>query len=78
MTVIILQFSRHDHSNKRSLPTNDVTTLFEDKTGNLWVGTSGGGLSLYDENTQSFTNFTSIKNDDRTLSSADINSIFPG
>ncbi len=67
---------RHDPKNNRSLPTNDVTTLFEDKTGNLWVGTSGGGLSLYDQNSQSFTNFTSIKNDDKTLSSGDINSIF--
>ena len=67
---------RHDPKNKRSLPTNDVTILFEDKTGNLWVGTSGGGLSLYDQNSQSFTNFTSIKKDDRTLSSPDINSIF--
>jgi len=67
---------RHDPKNKRSLPINDITVLFEDKAGNIWVGTSGGGLSLYDKNTESFTTFKSIKNDDRTLSSPDINSIF--
>jgi len=52
---------RHDPKNKRSLPINDITVLFEDKAGNVWVGTSGGGLSLYDKNTESFTNFVSLK-----------------
>jgi len=67
---------RHDPKDSRSLPTNDVTVLFEDKDGNIWVGTSGGGLSLYDPNTESFTTFISAKNDGKTLSSPDINSIF--
>jgi ligand-binding sensor domain-containing protein len=67
---------RHDPKNKRSLPVNDITVLLEDSSGNLWIGTSGGGLSLYDRNSESFTNFASVKDDARTLSSADINSIF--
>ncbi len=35
---------------------NTVLSITEDKTGNLWFGTSGGGVSRYDG--KSFTNFT--------------------
>jgi len=65
---------RHDPNNKHSLPANNMGVLFEDKAGNIWVGSKG--LSLYDRNTESFTNFTSIKNDGKTLSGLDIASIF--
>src|SRR5580698_2800101 len=37
---------RHEPKDKSSLPSNDPGVLFEDKSGNLWVGT-GGGLCLY-------------------------------
>jgi len=67
---------RHDAKNIHSLPTNNVTALFEDKTGHLWVGSSGGGVCLYDRNSDSFTTFSAKKNDDNTLSSGDINTIF--
>jgi len=67
---------RHEAKNMHSLPTNNVTTLFEDKAGRLWVGTSGGGVSLYDRNTDSFTTFSSTRNDSNTLSSGDVNVIF--
>ncbi len=39
-------------------------------------GVGSKGLSLYDRNTESCTNFTSIKNDDKTLSNHDLGSIF--
>lgn len=67
---------RHEPKNKQSLPTNNVTTLFEDKTGRLWVGTSGGGLCLYNRNSDSFTTFIARGKDEQTLSSGDINTIF--
>ncbi|MCS3799547.1 two-component regulator propeller domain-containing protein [Niastella sp. OAS944] len=40
-----------------SLRVNEVLTLCEDKQGNVWVGTSGGGLSLYDRKKDNFTNY---------------------
>src|ERR1700679_2441955 len=67
---------RHEAKNIHSLPTNNVTALFEDKSGRIWVGTSGGGVSLYDRNSDSFTTFSSIRNDSHTLSSGDVNVIF--
>ena len=67
---------RHEPGNKHSLPSNNITIVFEDRAGNIWVGTSGGGVSLYNRNTDSFTTFPINKDDLTTLSSGDINSIF--
>jgi ligand-binding sensor domain-containing protein/serine phosphatase RsbU (regulator of sigma subunit) len=39
------------------LSKNTVFSILEDKSGNLWFGTSGGGVSKYDGN--SFTHYTS-------------------
>lgn len=41
-----------------SLRANEVLALHEDKAGNLWVGTGGGGLSLYDRQKNTFRHFT--------------------
>ena len=30
------------------LPSNDILSLTEDRTGRLWIGTAGGGVALYD------------------------------
>ncbi|MFC1720328.1 two-component regulator propeller domain-containing protein, partial [Pseudomonadota bacterium] len=38
-------------------PAQWVWSLFEDSAGNLWIGTLGGGLLLYDRASDSFTRF---------------------
>jgi PAS domain S-box-containing protein len=35
-------------SDSTSLPNNNVSKVFEDKAGNIWVGTWGGGLCRFD------------------------------
>lgn len=42
-----------------SLQSNEILSIHEDKTGNLWVGTGGGSLSLYDRKKDAFINFPS-------------------
>jgi signal transduction histidine kinase/ligand-binding sensor domain-containing protein/DNA-binding response OmpR family regulator len=42
-----------------SLQANEILSLHEDKKGNLWIGTSGGSLSLYDRRQDCFINFPS-------------------
>lgn len=44
---IILEVERY--TSKDGLSGNALTMLFEDKWGNLWVGTSGGGLNMFRE-----------------------------
>jgi signal transduction histidine kinase/ligand-binding sensor domain-containing protein/DNA-binding response OmpR family regulator len=41
-----------------SLRANEVLALHEDKAGNLWIGTGGGGLSLYNRQKNTFEHFT--------------------
>jgi ligand-binding sensor domain-containing protein/signal transduction histidine kinase len=43
----------------QGLADNRVRSIIEDKTGNLWFGTSGGGVSRYDGKT--FTNFSTAQ-----------------
>ncbi|MBT33781.1 MAG: hypothetical protein CMO01_29300 [Thalassobius sp.] len=35
----------HENWNENSLSYNYVRTLYEDKSGNIWIGTAGGGLN---------------------------------
>ncbi len=48
---------QHDFSDPLSLPENYVMSLFEDHNGNLWVGTWGGGLCLFDRTKEHFINY---------------------
>ncbi len=48
---------RQKPGNAASLQANEILALHEDKKGNLWIGTSGGSLSLYDRKRDAFINF---------------------
>ncbi|MBS1524915.1 MAG: response regulator [Bacteroidetes bacterium] len=67
---------RHDPKNIRSLKNSNIEIIAEDAGKNLWIGTGGGGLSLYDRNTDSFINFSANKNDPATLSNDDVTSFY--
>lgn len=66
---------KNNSSDKVSLPSNHVRTLFEDSNGNLWVGTEGG-LSLFKEKTNSFITYHYSKGDPDSLSNNIVTSIF--
>ena len=36
-----------------SLGSNNIHTIFEDHLGNLWIGTNGGGLNIFDYDEES-------------------------
>ena len=48
--------SFRNFTEKEGLSNNYVISLLEDRKGNLWFGTYGGGVSIY--NSESFTHFT--------------------
>ena len=50
-TCTIVHF-QHDDQDANSLSNNDVTALYEDSTGILWVGTWIGGLNALDRQTE--------------------------
>lgn len=49
----------HDLDNPNTLSNNNATKLLVDSAGRLWVGTSGGGINLFNRDTSSFTRYTS-------------------
>ena len=52
--LFALDYSRHQASDPSSLPFNDVNSVVEDKKGNLWLGTNGGGLIYFDRKNNKF------------------------
>ena len=48
---------RNEKSNLNSLSANTIFAINEDKHGNIWIGTAGGGLNIYNKKTNSFTHF---------------------
>lgn len=51
-------FYKNDPANPSSLSFNVVLDMAEDKDGNLWVATRGGGLNRFNERTGDFTHIT--------------------
>ena len=48
---------RSDPNDPNSLSYNQITAVYEDTSGVLWVGTFNGGLNRYDPTTEQFTHF---------------------
>jgi signal transduction histidine kinase/ligand-binding sensor domain-containing protein/DNA-binding response OmpR family regulator len=66
---------RNKPGNFSTLPTNEILSLHEDNAGNLWVGTGGGSLSLYDRKKDVFINFPS-RTAPNSISNNVINAIY--
>ena len=48
---------KHINGDSTSLQVSKITCLLEDQEKRLWVGTYGGGLSLYNKENETFINF---------------------
>ena len=59
---------RNDVNKSASLPSNHILTLYEDRSGNLWVGTITGGISRYNRESDSFVTYTHDSSNSSTLS----------
>jgi len=72
---------RHDPKNEYSINHNFVSSICEDDSGNLIIGTgfwftgTGGGLSIFDKKTKKFIRFKHDPQNPNTLSSDVINSL---
>ena len=49
---------RHNPEDSTSISDNNILSIFESKSGDLWVGTFGSGLNLFDRNSGKFICFT--------------------
>ncbi|MBC3874836.1 two-component regulator propeller domain-containing protein [Undibacterium flavidum] len=55
-----------------SIVSSSVASLFQDRTGTLWIGTWGYGISLVDLRSQSFTNYFHIAEEKNSLSTNNV------
>jgi transcriptional regulator with GAF, ATPase, and Fis domain/ligand-binding sensor domain-containing protein len=74
----ILGFKRYLSvpNNNNSISHNEVYAINEDNAGKIWIGTNGGGLNLFDKDTESFTRYSHDPLDSRSLSYNEIRSLF--
>ncbi len=67
---------RHNPGNPNSISSNYITAIFEDHSGNLWVGTNGGGLNEFDWKTETFKHFLPNLDNPNSLSNNRVLSIY--
>lgn len=53
---------KNDSSNKYSLSNNNIYSIHEDNYGNIWIGTYGGGINLFDPKEEIFLNHNNVFN----------------
>jgi ligand-binding sensor domain-containing protein/signal transduction histidine kinase len=70
------KFFKHDLDDPQSLSSNQVTAVFEDQQGNLWVGTEGEGLDRFNRAQETFTHFRHIPAESGSLSEGRVNVIY--
>ena len=48
-------YLENDVMDENSLASNDISAFIGDRAGNVWIGTQGGGISLFSDNKSKFT-----------------------
>ena len=66
----------HRPGDPDSLSHNDVNVIFEDRTGTLWLGTNGGGLNLFDRESERFVSYQHDPYDAGSLSYDEVMAIY--
>ncbi len=59
-----------------TLSANDISDLFVDSKGRIWIATLGGGLNLYNPLKDVFTNYKNSNNGIESVASNEVNTIF--
>jgi len=67
---------KHDPDNPNSLSTDHVFSIYEDRSGTLWIGTWGGGLNKFDREIEQFTHYRHDSNNPNSLSNDLVRSIY--
>ncbi len=69
---------RNSINDTSTLSANYITSLHIDSTQTLWIGTSGGGLNRFNEETETFTSFRKVEKDRTSIPSNYVFKIISG
>jgi PAS domain S-box-containing protein len=67
---------KYNELNPNSLSDNFILSIYEDKSGTVWVGTESGGLNKFDRKTEQFTHYTHDRDKPNSLASNSVRSIY--
>lgn len=67
---------KHDPNNPNSITHNDIRTIFEDRSGMLWIGTRGGGVNKLDLKPKKFTAVIPDPNNPNSLRAVSVNTFY--
>lgn len=67
---------KSDPNDSSTLSSDFITSLYEDSTGTIWVGTYGGGLNKYDSRLNKFIRYQFDENDPISLGCNYVNTIY--
>lgn len=68
---------RYIQSDTTSISANSVLAITDDSTGNLWIGTKGGGINYYNHTNGRFTRFLHNPKNSKSISYNDVCAIKP-
>ncbi len=66
---------KHDSTDPTSIADNAISSLFEDGSGTLWVGTDAGGLNRFEPESETFVRYRHDPEDSTTISSDAVRAI---
>lgn len=66
---------RYDDKNKNSISNNFIHDIAEDKNGNIWIATEGGGINKFDVKHDRFTRYTHNSHKPKSISSSSVNKL---
>jgi ligand-binding sensor domain-containing protein len=67
---------KHDPEDPTSISNNFQLAIAEDPSGDLWIGTNGGGLNQFDRETETFIRFVHDPDDPNSISSDQIEDVY--
>lgn len=58
---------KNDPQDTTSISFGNITSLYEDKVGQIWIGIDGGGVNIFNTHTSKFTHLTNNPSDPNSL-----------
>ncbi|MBP1683496.1 MAG: signal transduction histidine kinase, partial [Ignavibacteriaceae bacterium] len=65
----------HNPKDDQSLSLNNITSLFADRGGKIWIGTAGKGINLFDQNKKEFLLYDGLIDEEPYKSSFSVSAI---
>ena len=72
---IVFNHYKHEENDNSSLSYNSIYSIYEDRTANIWVGTFGNGINIYNKSREKFIHYKQEQNDVNSLNNNFVNAI---